>query len=80
MANSIPELDAAVLERHKIDVVIISNGHWQIIKKYRGTSPCCGSNASSLFADCASRPVQKSSTAPSRFTSTARGASTITSA
>jgi hypothetical protein len=38
MANSIPELDAAVLERHKIDVVIISNGHWQIIKKYRGAS------------------------------------------
>lgn len=40
MGNSIPELDVGVLERHKIRVVIISNGHWQIIKKYRGPSLC----------------------------------------
>jgi hypothetical protein len=38
MDASIAELNPDVLRENKVDVVIVSNGHWQIIRKYRGSS------------------------------------------
>ncbi|CED84129.1 Uncharacterized conserved protein [Phaffia rhodozyma] len=40
MSNSILQLDINVLRRNRIKVIIISNGHWQIIKKYRHLFHC----------------------------------------
>lgn len=61
MQNSIPELDPELLRKLKIDVIIISNGHWQIIKKYRG------SWASALLVRSATgAPAHMMSLAPQR--------------
>lgn len=40
-----------VLQDHDIDVVIISNGHWQIIRKYREIFKC----PFPIYVDCPRR-------------------------
>ncbi|KAL7417206.1 hypothetical protein BDY24DRAFT_336102, partial [Mrakia frigida] len=38
--HSISELDPVALKQANVDVIIISNGHWQVIKKYRELFTC----------------------------------------